>query len=341
MSKPIRLSHSAVSMHSQCGYKYKLHYIDRLRPIKQGSALVFGSAMDLALNELIISKDLAKAEAIFDKNMHFAKINDEIVHVPESRNIKYSKADLDTEILTPDDLKLNKDPNWLSLRRKGLILLKAYQEQVLPKIKEVICLQKEINLQNEDGDTVIGFLDLAVIWEDGKRYILDNKTASRRYDENAVEQSQQLSLYFHAEQEEMKLDGAGFIVMLKEINKNRKKICAVCGFDGSGTRYKTCNNEILHKHPALVDDAVEGRCDGEWIHSINPTGDIQILLGKVSPQMEDTVINTFDEACTGIKSGVFEKNLNSCFNPYPCAFRKWCLNGDGSELLQLPEREEK
>jgi len=340
MSKPIRLSHSAVQIFNACSKKYEYHYLQRLRPVKQNSALIFGSAMDLALNDLLINKNLEMAVATFDHNMRIAKVNDQEIFVPTSDLIKYSKADLDEELLFESDqhqsfnnLGIPLPPfnkSWLSLRQKGFILIKAYHDEVLPKIKEVICSQKQIDLQNEDGDTVIGFLDLAVVWEDGKRYILDNKTASRRYEENAVAESQQLSLYFHAEQEEMKLDGAGFIVMLKEINKNRKKICEVCAFDGSGTRYKSCPNEVNGN-----------RCDGTWIESINPTGTIQILLGQVSPQMEDTVINTFDDACTGIKSGVFEKNFDSCFQYGRCPYYLYCHDNDGSDLVQLPEKEVK
>lgn len=369
MNKPLRLSHSAVTTHSLCSFKYKLHYLERLRPIKQGSALVFGSAIDSALNDLLVTKDLKQAVAIYDKALTFASINGVQVYVPTCLDVTYSQKDFDSELLEDDDfakfsdkfkfedqskeavldfadecLKAKKSKHyemleestqqaysyltWLCLRRKGMILLKGYYDQILPRIKEVLSTQKTINLENDQGDSVIGFLDLAVIWEDGKRYILDNKTASQPYPDDAIQTSQQLALYYHAEKEEMKLDGAGYIVMLKDINKNRTKICTSCGFDGSTGRHKSCPNEVNEK-----------RCNGEYKGTIRPEAKIQVMLGEVIPEAEDAVIDTFDLANEGIKAGIFEKNLNSCFNPFPCSFRNLCHRGSYDGLVKLNEKD--
>ena len=149
--------------------------------------------------------------------------------------------------------------NWLCLYRKGLVMLKAYSEQVLPKIKEVLAVQKSIEIENNDGDKLIGFIDLIVETTDGKRYVLDNKTSSIQYDANSPQRSQQLILYYHITKEEYKLDGVGFVVMYKHILKNKKKTCSKCGNDGTGKRHKTCDVETE-----------TGRCNGNWDEVLNP-----------------------------------------------------------------------
>jgi len=92
--------------------------------------------------------------------------------------------------------------------------------------------------------------------------------------------------------------------------------------------FKKCPNEIEKQ-----------RCNGDWDETINPKAKIQTLFGKVTSEAEDRVISTFDIANEGIKAGIFEKNLNSCFNPFPCPFYKLCAHGDSTGLIKLPEKE--
>lgn len=220
--------------------------------------------------------------------------------------------------------------NWLSMRRKGLLMVKAYNEKVLPKIKKVIAIQERISLENCDGDTLMGYLDLVVEWEDGKIYILDNKTSLRDYEKDSAGKSQQLLLYYHAAKDKYKVDGVGFIVLYKRINKNRTKICSLCKYDGSGGRHKTCPNVI-----------VKSRCDGEWIEKINPDVYIEYILNEVSPAAEDLVIETFDEANKGIKTENFGPNLSACYKwGKPCEYLKKCWEGKDTDLVKLEKKEE-
>lgn len=218
--------------------------------------------------------------------------------------------------------------NWLCLRRKGHVMLQSYTKKVLPKIKQVLAIQKRSTLTNEEGDEVTYILDLAVEWEDGKRYLLDNKTSAMEYDKDSAMKSQQLVLYYHAEKEELKLDAVGFIVMYKTIMKNRVKICKKCNNDGSGTRFKTCNN--------ILSD--ESRCNGEWDEKINPECDIDIILNPVPSAIESLVIETFDEANNGIKKQTFGPNLNACGNDsFKCVYYEKCYYGKDEGLIKLDD----
>ena len=71
-------------------------------------------------------------------------------------------------------------------------------------------------------------MDLIEEWEDGKTYLLDNKSSSVKYAEDSAKTGQQLPLYYYIKKDDYKLDGVGYIVMSKKINKNKVKTCKKC-----------------------------------------------------------------------------------------------------------------
>lgn len=218
----IQLSFSAAQRYVLSPLSYFLHYHLRLRPTETGSALVFGAAVDVGLNALLIDKrdgrtpSIEKAKALFDAEFRAV----------EPTVIKYSKADMDTSVLTSGDLlKSSADPSIpvanLCLLRKGHMILDAYAEQVLPRLEKVILVQHDIDLENELGDKLVGIIDL-VAQIDGKIYILDNKTSSVKYAADAAQLSQQLGTYYEALKDEYKIDGVGFIVIPKNMRKKKE-----------------------------------------------------------------------------------------------------------------------
>jgi PD-(D/E)XK nuclease superfamily len=113
----IKLSHSAKSKYLQCGHSYRLHYIDKLRPVTLSSNLVFGSAIDNALNKMLESKmDRAFKQTpqellqntIDEFNRSFEQgqnSNYEIVDLPLNPNLEYGRYDFDSDLLEKDDWK--------------------------------------------------------------------------------------------------------------------------------------------------------------------------------------------------------------------------------------------
>ena len=189
-----RLSFSAREKYELCPYKYYLHYVMRYRSSLQSSALCFGNALDIALNNLLEGKQ--DYHEVFDSE--WSKYKDV--------SIDYYKSDLDTSLLSEQELALSiQEQNFLSLSRKGHKLLDAYKKEILPAIKKVISIQEEINIcgYNEDGevtdDSIYGKLDLIAMieTESGQivRALLDNKTTSEPYPKNAVQKKDQLALY--------------------------------------------------------------------------------------------------------------------------------------------------
>lgn len=246
------------------------------------------------------------------------------------------------ENLSSPEKKLYNLANWLCLKNKAHIMLKAYFEKVLPKIKRVIDIQKRILVTGKTGDEIECYIDLIVEMNDGKKYVLDNKTSGIDYEPDSASKSQQLIMYYYAVNKESKLeeklDGVGFIVMYKNIQKNRIKICEKCGHNGSGGRHKTCDNGIEINGPGTLIT----RCNGAWKETINPECKIDIILNQVTVPAQNLIIQAFLGANEGIKAGVFPPNVDSCMKyGNPCVMFKKCWEGKDENLITLESKDEK
>lgn len=350
-----KLSYSQVSKYTMCGESYRLHYKERIRPSVTTGALLFGSALDQALNCLLLGQ--GNAEETFEKHFTNAKVLETIEYIPYSPNVVYSNSDFDNDLLHETDKSLLQDmcgetawetrydslktkksksglgsftesekvfygyANWLSMLRKGFLMIDAYRKEVIPKLGKVHEVQKTVSLSNGD-DSIIGYIDFVADYN-GKKVIFDNKTATFPYEPDSVLTSPQLSLYVHAEGSTRY---GGYIVLQKLIKKNRVKVCGKCGHDGSGGRHKTCDKEIEGK-----------RCGGAWIETINPEVNIQIIVDEIPERTEQIVIENMDKANEGIKSGNFTRNFNMCDNFYggSCPYKGLCFKSKMEGLTKL------
>jgi hypothetical protein len=190
----MRLSHSAVEMLKQCSFKYKLHYIDRMRSKRVSSALVFGVALDEALNALLESKSLSQARLVFmAKWVPYFNVS----------HVDYYKSDLILD-LVPVGVP-NEYANWYSMYKKGMGMLESYNVSIIPRIKRLKGLQERIALHghdeqgNQTEDSITGIIDFIadVEMDDGTvvTAIIDNKSASKLYPKNAVLTKEQTALY--------------------------------------------------------------------------------------------------------------------------------------------------
>lgn len=365
-----KLSHSSVNTYLTCGRKYQLHYIEKLRPEEKSGALLFGDAMDNALNTMILKNGNALAK-FNEKWLMNRMVSDGIESIPDNKNVRYADSDFDEELLLDEDYKLIQEKsevldisegvsgkdiveivmkskkdvgypgmelqelqlfnyiNWLSLKRKAAIMLSSYEKIVIPKIKKVYEVQKKITIQSADGDEITGFVDLIIDIElsDGKivKAIMDNKTSTMDYAKDSVMKSQQLGLYCLAEN----ITHGGFIVIKKQITKNRKKICTKCGSDGIKenkklTTAKTCDN--------TVDGS---RCHGLWDEKIDPSAWIDILVDEVKQHQKDTIINTFDQVNKAIKAELFPSNFGSCGDFGGCPYLDKCFKNSDKGLIKV------
>ena len=124
--------------------------------------------------------------------------------------------------LNASDRVLFNHMNWLSLYRKGELMLAAYETEILPQIHKVYAIQKEIQLKNEAGDELNGKVDFIASFTDepDKIYIVDLKTSSKPYTEAAVEESIQLVIYCEAEG----IPNASYAVLQKKIRVKEPRV---------------------------------------------------------------------------------------------------------------------
>jgi hypothetical protein len=112
--------------------------------------------------------------------------------------------------------------NWLSLYRKGELLLAAYEAEILPEIEEVFEIQKETQLKNAAGDELNGKIDFTASFktEPGVKYVSDHKTSSKAYTDDSVVNSPQLNIYCEAED----IPRGAFVVLEKKIRIKEPKV---------------------------------------------------------------------------------------------------------------------
>lgn len=240
----LRLSHTQVSKYLECPRKWKHYYLDKIRPEGIGSALFFGISLDEAFNRLLLEKkEHFKNDEHFDFYLTAKEIFDfSMKPFAKNENCEYFKSDLDLNLLQTKDIekiinyaeelgfdeffkipdiinytyerkfKVDRDTkklfnyiNWLSLVRKGHIMLKAYEKNILPQIYKVFDIQRNIELKNnETGDSYIGKIDFIASFNDDPEveYICDNKTSSKPFKLDDVLNHSQLASYSDAEANE-------------------------------------------------------------------------------------------------------------------------------------------
>lgn len=358
----IKLSHSSQERYLGCGKEYYLHYIEKLRPVKIGSALIFGTAIDRACENYILDREPLRARETFKRTMKIQEINGEETDLAHTTKIEYLSSDFDSELLTESDNELLlegtvftnvkelhsslKDKrestpelmtedellrwnylNWISLYRKGTLLVNAFMDFVDENIDHVYKTQPSIELADEDGDQVIGNADFIVKLKDHAHPVtLDLKTSSKYYDKNSVKESKQLALYtMYFREFYPGMKKAGFVVLNKNIKKNREKICKSCGHDSSGTNFKDCPNIVEGK-----------RCKGEFTNIIYPEAKVQFVLDTVPEEMIESVIDGFNLTKGLIKEGQFVENREHCLRyggKFKCPFYDYCHHGKLDGLI--------
>jgi hypothetical protein len=382
----MKLSHSAIEKYRTCPQMYKLHYIDKIRSNFLGSALLFGNAMDEALNVVLLQKKIDRSEAeeklmkedplkVFDFHMTMRVMNKEIgpEDIRTSQLIQYFGGDFEPGVLLAEDWEKleiyienagyeEKDPevlyealkekikegdaeltdqcyfnyaSWLSMRRKGHLMIETYQNEILPQIEKVHSIQRKLSLPNDNGDEIIGFLDVELEFVDKEGiFVTDNKTASKPYKEDAIndiEEKGQLLLY-----DEFAGHGQGaYIVMVKKPKLIKHKKCQKCGHESTG-REKTCkvsDKALLTNPPKPV------RCGGDFEIEVEPQIKYQILTGTIDEAKKDLLFERINDILDKIENKEFQQNRDNCFQyGRKCPYYDHCRTGDMKNLSRVGKK---
>lgn len=379
----VTTSYSQSSCYKDCSKHWYLKYKEKWKVPEDGAALPFGSAFDLGIGALLTKKAdyvkvfndnwlgstdrNGKVTGIFD-NPKFVYGNndfDEYVLAQADKDLittwanemRLTRSDTDSialvktiqkakkfRTLNETEKKFLNRANWLSLKCKGEILMEAFKEQFLPKVKKVVSLQKHAYLKDDvTGDAVTGYLDFVLEIEGyDKAIIFDLKTAASPYKQEQIELSDQLTLYSAIESEHFKTDLVGYVICIKNIRKEEVGYCKKCN-NKKTSRHQTCDvlvktgtKQIKDKDGTLSDIDVTERCEGEWITKIELKPEVQLMVEqKTQKQMTDCLIDQ-GNIIEGMKQEIVFRNTSKCNNWFGsrCPYYNLCHNADPTGLIK-------
>jgi hypothetical protein len=240
--------------------------------------------------------------------------------------------------ISKEELKYFNRCSYLSLRRKGHLMLHSFNEQFVPKIEQVISVQKNSSITSYDGrDTIAGKIDLILkLTGHDKPVILDLKTSSKPYTQAQLDDSEQLKIYAAMECDNYNTDLIGYVVLCKNINKDISAICKTCNSNRNG-RHKTCDTlrELLPNEDKKVNKKTGlVRCGGEWNETTVLAPKVQVLIHQVSPEKVDHQMAIESSTLDAMNAKSCIKNTKVCRAWWgsTCPFIKLCENGDPSGL---------
>lgn len=228
--------------------------------------------------------------------------------------------------IKPNQLKYFNRCSWLSLKRKGHLMLHSFVQQFVPKIEKVLAVQKNAQIVSDDKEDIIGGkVDLVLkIKNYDKPIIFDLKTAARPYKQEAIDDSEQLTLYSAMEGAKYGTDLVGYVVLSKQINKDKVGYCKSCGHKKEGSHRK-CNN--------IVDD---NRCNGEWEEKTEINPQVQVLIEQKSEQQVNFQLEVETQTLDAMKAGIVTKNPTKCNSWFGnnCPFYNLCHKNDPTGLVK-------
>ena len=351
----MRVSNTQRSLYLQCPKKYQFRYQKKLRARDKGSALFFGTAFDQSSDILFHEKDLDRAKEKFadlwlahednlsckfsktDLDLRLLEASDLSKLEMAASNLNNSKPkqgfDKDGDVvklikeikklkengfvrdLTIEEERFLHYAHILGLLRKGYLMLEAFHRDILPHVTEVISTQMKVDVQNSDGDTIIGYIDLVCKMEGYKLpngrvltsddiVVADVKTAGATYwaKLDDLNGSDQLDTYLASPQIQnlATTNLICYMAVSKQVSKHEKSFCKSCGNEKK-TRHSTCNAEINGS-----------RCGGEWKEDITYYSETKIVIGERDLDQAYQVFQDYDDIVQGIKAQVFPRNRDSC-----------------------------
>jgi hypothetical protein len=319
-----KISHTRLKCYNECSQKFFYKYVKKLESPEINSPLLFGVAIDEALNYLLecerdgVPYTMDQVYECFNGYMmNWGQF--EVLYNPD---VVYSLGDIDYYLLSdedvmhfsqtdpdfPDTVKMTQDKQrdytkwfrathpeefgylaWRSLYNKGILMLDTFKAEILPKFAKILDVQVDYRIDNGDGDILTVKMDFVAEMPDGKVVVFDNKTSSTAYPKDAVETSPQLATYL----EFWDTRYAGYIVLEKKIRKDKR------------LRY-------------------------------------QFMINEIPEEFTKKVFDDFSEGLYNIKEEIYERNTDAC-RSYGrlCEFYDLCHNNEIGNLREIIYREKK
>lgn len=214
--------------------------------------------------------------------------------------------------LTDTDISYLNLHFYLSLLRKGEMMIDTFQKEILPNVVKVHAVEKpikiDLSLETDKPmtDYLIGYLDMKIDFKvtDEKlatklgleigtviTVLFDNKTSSGRYGSKCLEEKPQLNIYQFAENTKY----IGYIVGVKDIKRPKR-----------------------------------GPRTGETY------AEIQVVIGEASEDISNQVLDNVNKMLDGIAKKEYPMNTEVCERIYGkrCNFYDYCRSGNMTGLIK-------
>jgi len=193
--------------------------IDKWAPDKTYSSLLFGSAIDKALNYILLrtkhhhTPHYDTARLIFERGMETWHAQNELVYFKnEAPPLHPGGSQLPFDELSDED---KQEAVLINLCTIGRNMLQTYITDILPQLGTILSVQTKRFIPNDAGDHLVLVTDFRARLPDGREVTFDNKTCSdlKRYGPSSVRKSQQLAIYTEYEPSRL----AGYIALCKKL----------------------------------------------------------------------------------------------------------------------------
>ena len=342
----VRISHSGKEMYNQCGEKYRLHYIEKLRSPLLSSPLFAGGAFDDAASCMLlklmkepVGDDLALSlrnpYEVLVESFTTTKRNGETYYLPTYQYCKYSMKDFDVELLEADDLKVINE--FADKNDFG-----EFDKDLCQEFVETCRLQVK-NRQYPDKPTQELFN--LINWHSFKNKLL---YLLARYEEDVIPLIQEvISVQRKVELEAGEHTLIGYIDF-EAIWKDEPDKVYTCDNKLSAKSYKDDSIEDAEQLATYCE--FTGNDNGCFVNTEKvlrkrePRHRIQIVKGTITEELYEKTFDNFGEVVHNIEQGIFEKNLEGgCFFfGQRCQYYNTCRGAPEKDfLVDLKKKESK
>lgn len=334
----MKLSNSAINTYQTCGMRYKLHYINKLRPTTVMSSLHFGKALDSALNHILLSKKENRSSAedellesltpfdIFSKEFATADINGKFFNVEESPGkILWTKGDWDVELLEEGDFEKLATLSDFEITRSNIYSLESDVFEMIKESKKVY------------GELLIPFNLIC--------YLSLRRKAALLLEAFKTDIMPQIDVVHEIQPAITLPNGSGdeivgFVDFVATFKDGIKRI-----IDNKTSSRSYNEKDLESQQLAIYSEALGIRDVGYAVLHKNlrkkaPFVKTQLLFTKISEELLEKVFDTVGETEYNIKKEKFEKNFDGCFSfGQKCPYFAYC-RGESLDNLECLKKED-
>lgn len=333
----MQISNSKKDKYLQCPKKYDLHYNEKLRSIFLPSSLLFGRAIDEALNTVLLNHKNGTLDCpyvIFKEYLSTIDYNKVNLNVKDSELIQYFKSDYDFSLLSEE--------NKIELLEKAKMLDESITDYAIlePYIQEIIDYSMDRKRKRKLTLEATKFRNLAIWYSLLKKgeliidyYIKDFMPLI----EKVVDVQVKVTIENDTADEII-----GYIDFLASFKDEPNKVY-ICDNKTSSSAYKkdsVINSEQLATYCEFMKNynacyvVVQKR-----LRKREPQVKIEVIKDVIPENNLDAVFDSYVNILDNIKSKSFPQNFESkcSFFGRPCEYYNLCHKGSLKNLVNLKE----